>query len=90
MTTRAARRTATVDWLAIAQVTELGHRLHLLEPERSEVIRRLYGDLDAEQLAWRLCITARTVKRLANRLGLTARTGADSPAPETTPRRTAA
>lgn len=71
MTTRTARRTAAVDWLAIAQVAELGHRLHLLEPERTEVLRRLYGALDTEQLAWRLGLTVRTVKRLAARLGLT-------------------
>lgn len=84
MTTRSARRTAAVDWLAIAQVAELGHQLNLLEPERSEVIRSLYGDLDTEQLAWRLGITVLTVKRLAVRLGLTSRAPAP-PAPPAEP-----
>ncbi|MGL5442041.1 MAG: hypothetical protein ACRDDJ_06205, partial [[Mycobacterium] stephanolepidis] len=63
-----------VDWLAIDQVTQAGHRLPLREPERSEVVRRLYGRIDDELLAHRLYISSRTLTRLAVRLGLTTKT----------------
>lgn len=69
-----APRNAIVDWLAIEQVAQAGHRLPLREPERSEVVRRLYGHIDHEQLAHRLYISTRTLTRLAIRLGLATKT----------------
>ena len=67
-------RNAIVDWLAVDQVTQAGHRLPLREPERSEVVRRLYGRIDDELLAHRLYISRRTLTRLAIGLGLTTKT----------------
>ncbi|SKO15480.1 hypothetical protein [Mycobacteroides abscessus] len=67
-------RSAIIDWLAVDQVSQHGQRLPLREPERSEVVRRLYGHIDDELLADRLYISSRTLTRLAIRLGLATKT----------------
>lgn len=74
----AAHRNAIIDWLAVDQVSEQGQRLPLREPERAEVIRRLYGHIADNQLAQQLYITSRVVIRIAARLGLTTNPAAGS------------
>lgn len=70
----AAHRNAIIDWLAVDQVAEQGQRLPLREPERAEVIRRLYGHIADDQLAQQLYITSRVVIRIAAGLGLRSHT----------------
>lgn len=70
--TAAAPRTAIIDWLAVDQVAEQGQLLPLREPERAEVVRRLYGHIADDVLAHRLYITTRVVVRIAASLGLRA------------------
>jgi hypothetical protein len=60
-----------VDELAVLQVANDGLRLRLRGADRDEAVRRMYGRIEADLIAWRLFTTARTVFRVAARLGLT-------------------
>ncbi|MFT8176818.1 hypothetical protein ACLXNF_04445 [Mycobacteroides chelonae] len=60
-----------LDDLAITQVATDGMRLHLRAAERAEAVRRMYGRIDPDIIAWRLYLTTRSVIRIATRLGLT-------------------
>ncbi|MHA7653926.1 hypothetical protein, partial [Mycobacterium intracellulare] len=64
-------RMADVDELAVLQVANDGLRLPLRGKDRDEAVRRMYGRIDPELIAWRLHTTSRTVARVASRLGLT-------------------
>ncbi|MFA4085309.1 hypothetical protein ONA92_26805 [Mycobacteroides salmoniphilum] len=72
-TTAPASR-AKLDELAITQVATDGMRLHLRTAERAEAVRRMYGRIDTDIIAWRLYITNRSVIRIATRIGLTKHT----------------
>lgn len=67
----APARRDKLDELAITQVAADGMRLHLRPAERAEAVRRMYGRIDPDIIAWRLHITNRSVIRIATRLGLT-------------------
>ena len=60
-----------IDELAVLQVAHDGLRLRLRGADRDEAVRRMYGRVEADLIAWRLFTTARTVFRVAARLGLT-------------------
>ena len=60
-----------IDELAVIQVAHDGLRLRLRGADRDEAVRRMYGRVEADLIAWRLFTTARTVFRVAVRLGLT-------------------
>jgi hypothetical protein len=62
-----------IDELAVLQVAHDGLRLRLRGADRDEAVRRMYGRVESELIAWRLFTTARTVFRVAARLGLTDR-----------------
>ncbi|GAB4962054.1 DUF7368 family protein [Mycobacterium avium] len=62
---------AEIDELAVVQAAEDGLRLPLRGAERDEAVRRMYGRVEPDLIAWRLHTTARTVCRVAARLGLT-------------------
>jgi hypothetical protein len=59
-----------IDELAVLQVAHDGLRLRLRGADRDEAVR-MYGRVKADLIAWRLFTTARTVFRVAARLGLT-------------------
>ena len=60
-----------VDELAVVQVADDGLRLPLRGADRDEAMRRMYGRVEPDLIAWRLYATTRTVQRVAARLGLT-------------------
>lgn len=60
-----------LDHLSVTQVARDGMRLRLKGPERDEAVKRMYRRIDTDIIAWRLHTTARTVQRVATRLGLT-------------------
>ena len=60
-----------IDELAVVQVAHDGLRLRLRAAERDEAVRRMYGRVELDLIAWRLHTTTRTVHRVAARLGLT-------------------
>ncbi|WP_155722818.1 hypothetical protein [Mycobacterium avium] len=60
-----------IDELAVVQVAHDGLRLRLRGAERDDAVRRMYGRVELELIAWRLYTTTRTVQRVAARLGLT-------------------
>lgn len=63
--------TDTVDWLAVNHVTEGRAGLHLLEPERAEAARRLHRQgLTAPEMAARLGVTPKALRRILQRAGL--------------------
>ena len=62
---------AQVDELAVVQVADDGLRLPLRGADRDEAVRRMYGRVEPDLIAWRLYTTTRTVQRVAARLGLT-------------------
>ena len=62
---------AQVDELAVVQVADDGLRLPLRGADRDEAVRRMYGRVEPDLIAWRLNTTTRTVQRVAARLGLT-------------------
>ena len=62
---------AQVDELAVVQVADDGLRLPLRGADRDEAVRRMYGRVGPDLIAWRLYTTTRTVQRVAARLGLT-------------------
>jgi len=57
-----------VDEIAVAFVVEDGLRMRLRGRDRDEAIRRMYGRIDTELIAWRLRITTRTVQRVRARI----------------------
>jgi hypothetical protein len=67
-----------IDELAVLQVAHDGLRLRLRGADRDEAVRRMYGRVEADLLAWRLFTTARTIFRVAARLGLTEQKPADT------------
>jgi hypothetical protein len=56
-----------IDELAVTQAAVDGMRMHLRGRDRDEAIRRMYGRVDMELIAWRLYTTTRTVQRVIAR-----------------------
>lgn len=50
-----------VDWIAVLQVADDGMRLSLRAGDRREAIRRMAGRIDADLIAWRLCMPRSSV-----------------------------